>query len=99
MNLFIALLITTITEFLIFFIFIKNDPLKLFFYSMIINSLTLPLATYGYLNIIKNIYMVELIVILAESFVIMFLLEVPYKKALYISISANIITTVVGFLL
>lgn len=90
---------TIVVEFVIIWLFIRNAPMKLLLYSLLINSFTLPIATYSYQNIINNIYFIELIVILAESILVMLLLKINYKKAFFISLVANFITTLIGFLL
>ncbi len=98
-HLLLAWLITIIVEFFIFLIFLKKEPLKLFLYSLLINSLTLPIATYGYLNVLNNIYIIELIVFLVETALIMVLMELDYKEAILISFTANLVTALIGFTL
>lgn len=94
-----ALFTTIIVEFLILWFFIKNDYKKLFFYSLLINSFTLPLATYFYQNIFHDLYIIEISVILVESILIMLLLEIKYKKAFLFSLIANSFTALIGFLI
>lgn len=94
-----AWFLTIIVEFSILWIFIKKENPELFLYSILINSFTLPLATYSYQNLLNNIYIIELLVILIESFLIMILLQIKYKKAVLISIIANTITALIGFLI
>lgn len=96
MDLVQALIVTIIVEFLILYLFIKNSPFKLFIYSVLINSLTLPLATYAYLNLLSNIFIVELSVIFVEGLLLMVLLEMDYKKAFLISLIANSVTAITG---
>lgn len=95
-NIILALLITITVEFLILYLIFKDSPLKLFSYSVLINSFTLPIATYIYLNVLNNLFMVEISVILVESVLIMLLLEIKYKKAIFISIIANSVTAIIG---
>jgi hypothetical protein len=95
----LAWLTTIVVEFVIIWLFVKKAPLKLLLYSLLINSLTLPIATYSYINIINNIYFIELMVILVESILIMLLLKINFKKAFFISLVANFITALIGFLL
>lgn len=95
-NLIIALTITIIVEFLILYIILKNSPFKILFYSLLINSLTLPVATYIYQNLLENLFIIEIFVIIAESILIMVLFKIDYKKALIISIIANGITALIG---
>lgn len=92
-------LVTVIVEFLVLWIFVKNKPLTLLFYSVIINSLTLPIATYSYLYFLNNFFVIEFVVIMVESVLLMYLLEIKYSKALLISIIANGITSFIGYIL
>ncbi|MGF7119252.1 hypothetical protein [Methanobacterium oryzae] len=94
-----AWLTTIVVEFVIIWLFIREGPLRLFLYSLLINSFTLPIATYSYINIINNIYFIELMVILVESPLIMLLIKINYKKAFLISFVANFVTALMGFLL
>jgi len=95
----IAWFITVMVEFLILWLFVREDPEKLLLYPILINSFTLPLATYSYQNILNNIYIIEIGVILVESILIMLLLQIKYKNAFLISLTANFVTAVIGFLM
>jgi hypothetical protein len=95
-NLILALLITIIVEFLIFYLFFRKSPLKLFIYSVLINSFTLPLATYIYIYILNNFLIAEIMVVLVESVLIMLLMEIKYKKSVLISIVANLVSAIIG---
>ena len=98
-NYFGAWFLTIIVEFFILWLFIKKQTWELFLYSVLINSFTLPLATYSYQNLLNNIYIIELSVIIVESFLIMILVQIEYKKALLISITANTVTALIGLLI
>ncbi|MCZ3372044.1 MULTISPECIES: hypothetical protein [Methanobacterium] len=93
----VAWLITVMVEFFILWLFTRDRPSKLFLYSLLINSFTLPLATYSYYNILNNIYIIEIAVIFIESILIILLLEIKYKTAFLISLTANFVTAVIGF--
>jgi hypothetical protein len=93
----VAWLITVMVEFFILWLFTRDRPSKLFLYSLLINSFTLPLATYNYYNILNNIYIIEIAVIFIESILIILLLEIKYKTAFLISLTANFVTAVIGF--
>ena len=95
---FIPLLLTIIIEFVIFWLIIKNKPTKLFFYSIIINLFTQPFGTYLYQNTLISFYLVELLIIIIESVLISLLFEIKYKKAILISVLANITTALISFL-
>ena len=92
-------LVTVIVEFMVLWIFVKNKPWILLFYSVIINSLTLPIATYSYLYILNSFLVIEFVVIMVESVLLMYLLEIKYSKALLISFIANGITAFIGYIL
>ena len=92
----ITLIATILIESFIFWILIKKEPVKLLVYSIIINSLTVPLANYGYQAILNNFIVIEIIVVLAESILIMLLLKIGYRRALIISFVANLITALIS---
>jgi hypothetical protein len=91
--------LTVIIEFIIIWLMVRDRPWLLLFYSVVINSLTLPIATYSYINLLSNIYIIEISVIIAESVALMFLLKIKYPKAILISAVANTATALVGYLL
>ena len=94
----LSLIITIVLEFSIIWIFIRNKTPKLFLYSVLVNTFTLPLATFSYQNLINNFYIVELLVIFVESVLIWKLLKTKYQRALLISFIANFITALISFL-
>ncbi|MEN6329800.1 MAG: hypothetical protein ABFC91_05850, partial [Methanobacteriaceae archaeon] len=77
-------------------IILKNKPAQLVFYSVIINSLTLPLAQYVYLNFLENLMLMEIQVVLVETFLLYLLLRVKLRQAIYLSVVANLVSTLVG---
>lgn len=91
--------LTVIIEFIIIYLFIKNKPLTLLFYSVIINSLTLPIATYTYVYIINNFILVEIIVVIVEGILLKYLLDIKYSRSAVISATANGVTAAVGYIL
>lgn len=95
-SLIIAWILTIFIEFMIIWVFEKNEPLRLLFYSFIVNSITLPLASYTYLHIYPNLIMVEFLVIVAEGLLLKYLLEIDYKRAILLSFAANLSTFLVG---
>lgn len=106
-SLFIGLLLTIVLEWVVYIIGIKQNRAKLLLYSVLINSFTLPLATYLVskaprwhpLAFISSFVVIEIAVFLIESLLIWQLMETSYKKALLISLIANAITAVIGVLL
>lgn len=79
--------------------FLKQKATKILLYSVLINCLTLPLATYTYYYIINNLLIIEVLVILSESLLIMYLFEIRYKMALMISMVANLASALVGLII
>lgn len=105
---FTALFLTIAVESVIYFLFTRSNPVKLFFYSVIINCLTHPVAFYIYsefslnyeLNNNFNIYFLitEIIVFLAEVYPVKILLKIDLPKAAVIAFSANLVTALLSFM-
>lgn len=103
-----ALGLTIAVEFFVYLVYIRQKPLQLFLYSLLINCLTQPAAYYCFNHFLAqsdvtsplNVYfiIVEIVVFLAESLLIMLLLRVKFFKALIISLSANLVTALMSFL-
>lgn len=93
-----ALIFTIFVESIIIWLFIKKEPHKIFFYAVLINSFTVPVATYTYQNILNNFLFIEFFVFILEVFLIMLLLEIKFKKAVLVSFMANFVTSAIGFL-
>lgn len=96
-SLIIPWLLTVIIEFVIIWLFIRKEPEKLLFYSFLVNSITLPLATYGYNYIYPNLILIEALVFLGETLLLKLMLEIDYSKAILISLVANITTAMLGY--
>jgi hypothetical protein len=94
-----ALLTTIFTEFIIFYALIRQDPKRLLLYSILINSFTNPLFNYLYNYQLQDAYLLEMLVVLAESVLLSKLLEISYSKSLFISAAANAASYMVGLLL
>lgn len=97
-NLLSSWVITVIIEFLVFWLFIKKEPSKLFLASILINSVTLPLATFIYLFFYTNFIFIEVVVFLVEIYMVRVLLEVDYKESFLISLAANLATVLLGLI-
>jgi hypothetical protein len=95
-NFFTPWIITVIIEFVIIWSFIREKPVKLFFYSILINSITLPLATGMYIYFFHNLLLIECLVFLVEVVLLKAVLEITYSRAIIISLLANIISLIVG---
>ncbi|PKL69006.1 MAG: hypothetical protein CVV28_02495 [Methanobacteriales archaeon HGW-Methanobacteriales-1] len=98
-SLIIPWILTILIEFIIIWIFIRKNPEKLLFYSLIINSITLPLATFIYIYFFHNFLSMEIAIILVETFLLKIILELKYEKAVLISLIANFISALVGILI
>ncbi len=94
----LPLVLTIIIEFIILFIFIKKNPFRLLLYSLLINSITLPVATYFYLAFRSYLGIIEILVFLTESLLLKWFLKVEYKRALLISFVANLTTFLLGLI-
>ncbi len=97
-NLIYSWIITVIIEFFVFWLFIKKESSKLFAASILINSVTLPLATSIYLFFYPNLILIEVAVFLVEIFLLKLLLEVEYKESILISVVANSATALLGLI-
>lgn len=95
----VPLILTIFIEFMVIWIFIRESPGKLLFYSLIINSITLPLATFVYTFVFHNFLLIEIAVFLVETILLKIILELKYEKAVLISLMANFISAIVGLLI
>jgi hypothetical protein len=93
---FTSWVLTVTVEALVWWIILKSKPGELVFYSILINSLTLPLAQYLYLYFLENLLLIEALVVLLESFLIYLLLSVTPRRALYLAVVANLSSILVG---
>ena len=97
-SLVVAWILTIFIEFVIIWSFQRKEPLKLLFYSFLVNSFTLPLASYAYFYICSNLVMVEVLVVIIEVVFLKYLLNVGNKRAILISFAANLCTILAGIL-
>jgi hypothetical protein len=95
----IGIITTILAEFTVISLFIKKDFPRILFYSALINSFTFPLANYAYHNILNNFLAIEILVMLAESVLIVILFRMKYPKSLLISLAANAVTASISILL
>lgn len=96
----IPLILTILIEFFILILMIKDRSLSILFFSaVLINLFTLPLATLVYEYYLPDLLLVECGVTLTEWFLFAWLLHLPYKKALLISVIANGSSALFGVLL
>ena len=92
----LSLLVTIAVEFSIWWLFLRRGVLKLLFYALLVNVVTQPLAAYLSATVVHSILLIELMVFLVESTLIWVLLRVKMTRALLISFSANLATTLIG---
>jgi hypothetical protein len=95
-NLVVALILTILIEYIVYLIFISKEPMKLFLYSVLINSFTNPLFNYLLDFRFHELYYLEILVAIVESILIMLLMEISYPKALFVSITANLASLLIG---
>lgn len=98
MNYFVILLSTIIIEFFVYLIFIREKVWKIFLYSLLINSVTNPIMNFLY-GINFNLYILEIGVFIIEIFLIKFLFKINYKKAILISLIANLLSFILGLII
>jgi hypothetical protein len=94
-----SLLLTILIEFFILIIFLRENPVRILLYTILINCLTLPLATTGYHYVISNLILIEIMVIITETLFFRFLFKIRYTKAFTVSLAANLVSAVMGLLI
>jgi hypothetical protein len=101
---------TFLIEFSIFYFFIRKEPIKLFLYSVLLNSLTLPIASFLFFKnpigqfgweagSILFFFIIEFGVFVVESLLLKWLLKLNYSKTFLISFVANLVTSMISLLL
>ena len=95
---FTSWVLTVALEALVWYIILKRNALNLVFYSVLINSLTLPLAQFLYLYFLDNLLIMEALVVLVEVPLVYLLLRVTLRQALYLSVLANLVSALVGLI-
>ena len=88
-----VLVFTIFTEFFAYVGFIKSPVILLFFISVLINSITNPLTNLVYYYIYDNVFVLETLVVLVESFMIFAILP----EAAFISFMAWSISCISEF--
>lgn len=96
MNILYELVLTFLIELGIYFIFIKDKKVKIVLYCLLVNSITWPLANLLYESV-NSFLLIEFLVFACESALIFYLFEIKLKKAILISLVANLITASIGF--
>lgn len=93
-----ALIFTIAIEFGVWLLIIRRDPLKLLWYSILINSFTNPLMNYIYNYEMRQLFILELSVAAVEAILIKYLLELGYKEALILAFAGNMASLLIGLL-
>ena len=94
----VALVLTCLVEFAVAYLVVKGHPLRLLFYSTIINAFTLPIATNLYLHTRGSFVPIEIGVFLVESLLLMWLMDTRYRVAVQVSLFGNLVTSIIGAL-
>lgn len=95
----LALVYTIAIEFAVWFVLIRRDPLKLLWYSILVNSFTNPLFNYVYNYETDRLLLLELAVAAVEAILIKSLLEIGYKKAIILALAGNIASLLIGLVI
>ncbi|PJE68526.1 hypothetical protein COU96_03290 [Candidatus Shapirobacteria bacterium CG10_big_fil_rev_8_21_14_0_10_38_14] len=85
-----ALIATILVEFLVIAILVRERFFKIFWYFILINCFTFPLANYLYQDALPNLLLIEVFVFLVEIPLIKFLLKTKFHEALLFSFIANL---------
>jgi hypothetical protein len=94
----LSLVLTTAVEFLVLWLLTRRPVRQVLIYSILVNALTQPIATYVYQNVIGVLWLVEVGVVLVESVIIMLLFKFRYGRAALLSLAANSVTTLIAIL-
>ncbi len=110
MTLLIAWGLTVAVEYAIWMIWLHRRPLVHAGYCILVNTFTQPLAVHGYWSLIDlfapvtighhlpSLFIIEVSVVLVEWLLIRMLCEVSWRRAFWISFSANGITASMSFI-
>lgn len=93
--------LTFLVEYFIIWLFLRKQfsgkKLVLLGYVFLINLFTWPLANFIFI-VFGGFWMIELGIILAESYLIVLLMDIKFRKALLIAFVANTVTALLSFL-
>ena len=95
----IPLLLTIIIESLVLGLLIPTRRAEVLFYSFLINTATLPPATFLYHEFLPDLFLVEVLVIMAETVLIALLFSIPVRKSFALSVIANTVSATIGILI
>ena len=103
-----ALVETIVIEYLFILLFMRAKPLYLLGITVLINCLTQPIAFFIYNFLLESslelpslsyFIAVEICVVIAEVFLIKLLLKLSLQKSVIISVSANLVTAMLSFII
>jgi hypothetical protein len=98
MNPFFYLAVTIIIEFIVYIIAIRKNIALLFLYCILINAVTWPLANIFY-DISGLFWIIEIFVFALECILIKYLMNISWKRAIILSLIANLITALIGIII
>jgi hypothetical protein len=95
----LPLFLTITIESLILLALTSRPWTEVLLYSVLINAVTLPPATFLYHEVLPDLFLVEVLVTGAETVLIALLFRLPAQRSLILSIAANGTTALAGVLL
>lgn len=95
----IPLILTIIIESLVLGFLVSTRRAEVLFYSVLINTTTLPPATFLYHAFLHNLFLVEVLVIIAETVLIALLFSLPVRRSFTLSVIANTVSATIGILI
>jgi len=95
----IPLLLTIVIESLVLGALISTRRAEVQFYSVLINTTTLPPATFLYHEFLHNLLFVEVLVILTVTVLIALLFNLTVRRSFALSVIANTVSATIGILI
>lgn len=91
----VVLVLTILTEFAVYLLAVNAPATVLLMLSVIINSITNPAVNFIYYNVYNNVFVLETLVVIVESFMIYMLfnaasVKVSFVSAAFLSLFANL---------
>ncbi len=95
----LTLVLTIVGEFAIFWLITKKVSWRAFFFLLLVNITTQPVALWLYRGPLHNFWAVETLVVLVESVLIWQLFQMKYQQAFAYSVLINIGSALLGALI
>jgi len=97
----VVLVLTILTEFVVYLTTIDAPAFVLLLLSVVINSLTNPAVNFIYYTVYDNVLVLELLVVIIESFLISVLFNgagvgVSFSQAFFLSLIANLMSYIIA---